>query len=115
MSTISHDDVGEDLRRIVISGRLDTPGTNAVAAQLAELTAAPKKGVVLDLCAVSFLASIGIGAIITSAKTVKSRGGRMVLVVGENSAVLMSLKTTGIDQLIPVFRSAADAERAALV
>ena len=115
MSMISHDDVGKDLRRIMISGRLDTLGTNAVAAQLAELTSAPKKGVVLDVCAVSFLASIGMGAIIAGARTVKNRGGRLVLVVGENSAVLTSLKTTGIDQLIPVFRSAADAEKAALV
>jgi len=114
MSTIRHDDVGEDLRRIVISGRLDTPGTSLVSARLAELTAAPKKGLVVDLTAVSFLASIGMSVLITGAKTVKNRGGRMVLVVGENSAIMMSLKTTGIDQLIPVFRSVADAEKAAL-
>jgi anti-sigma B factor antagonist len=114
MSTISHDDVGEDLRRIVISGRLDTPGTGLVASRLAELTAAPRKGLVVDLTAVSFLASLGMGVLITGAKAVKSRGGRMVLVVGENSAIMMSLKTTGIDQLIPVFRSVADAEKAAL-
>jgi anti-anti-sigma regulatory factor len=55
-----------------------------------------------------------MGVLITGAKAVKSRGGRMVLVVGENSAIMMSLKTTGIDQLIPVFRSVADAEKAAL-
>jgi anti-anti-sigma factor len=111
---ISHNDVGENLRRIMISGRLDMPGTDSVAAQLAELIAAPKKGVVVDLSAVNFLASIGIRALITSAKTVQQRGGKMVLVVNKGSTVMMSLQATGIDLLMPVFSSASDAERAAV-
>ena len=112
--SISHDDVGADLRRIVISGRLDIPGTDSVAAKLVELTAAPRKAVAVDLSAVKFLASVGIGALIASAKAVKKRGGKMVLVVDDGSTVMMSLEATGVDQLIPVFRSTADAERAAL-
>jgi len=112
--SISHSDVGENLRRIVITGRLDVPGTDSVAAQLVELTAAPKKGVVVDLSAVKFLASIGIRALITSAKAVQKRGGKMVLVVGDSSTVTMSLEATGVNELIPVFKSASDAERAAV-
>ena len=114
MSTITHDDVGPDLRRIVISGRLDTTGTDSIAAKLAELTAAPKKSVVVDLTGLKFLASIGIGTLVSSAKAVKARGGKMVLVVDESSTVMMSLEATGIDQLIPVFKTSSDAERAAL-
>jgi anti-anti-sigma factor len=110
--SISYDDVGENLRRVVISGRLDTPGTNSVASQLVELTAAPKKGVVVDLSAVNFLASIGIRALITSAKAVEQRGGKMALVVREGSTVVMSLQATGVDELIPVFNDAVDAEKA---
>lgn len=112
--SISHNDIGDNLRRIVISGRLDMPGTDSVASKLQELTAAPKKGVVVDLSTVQFLASIGIRALITSAKTVQQRGGKMVLVVDGGSSVLMSLEATGVDQLIPVFRNSADAERAAV-
>ena len=112
--SISYTDVGEQLRRIVISGRLDVEGTNSVAAQLEELAKAPKKGVVVDLYSLKFLASIGIRAIIASAKAVKERGGKMVLVVNQSSTVGMSLKATGIDKLVPVFGSASDAERAAV-
>lgn len=112
--SISYNDVGENLRRIVISGRLDLPGTDSVAAQLVELAAAPKKGVVVDLSAVRFLASIGISALITSAKAVQQRGGKMVLVVNDGSTVIMSLEATGVDELIPVFKNVADAERAAV-
>lgn len=112
--SIRYDDVGEHLRRIAISGRLDMPGTDSVASQLVELTAAPKKGVVVDLSAIKFLASVGIGALIASAKAVQKRGGKMVLVVDDGSTVMMSLEATGVDQLIPVFKNAADAERAAV-
>jgi len=112
--SISYNDIGENLRRIVISGRLDMPGTDSVASQLAELTAAPKKGVVVDLSAVKFLASIGIRALLTSAKAVQQRGGKMVLVVSKGSTVVMSLEATGIDLLIPVFNNTSDAERAAV-
>ena len=112
--SISFSDIGENLRRIVISGRLDMPGTDSVSAQLVELAAAPKKGVVVDLSAVKFLASIGIRALITSAKAVQQRGGKMVLVVNDSSTVMMSLEATGVDDLIPVFSSISDAERAAV-
>lgn len=112
--SISYDDVGANLRRIVISGRLDMEGTDAIAPQLVELTAAPGKGVVVDLSGVKFLASIGIRALITSARAVQKRGGKMVLVVNEGSTVVMSLRATGVDELIPVFSNASAAEKAAI-
>jgi len=112
--SISYDDIGDKLRRIVITGRLDMPGTDSVASKLGELVAAPKKGVVVDLTSVRFLGSIGIRALVTSASTVQQRGGKMVLVVDGGSTVVRSLEATGVDQLIPVFRDAADAEAAAV-
>jgi len=110
---ISHQDIGEKLRRIAITGRLDVAGTDTVATQLAALAAA-RNSVVVDLTSVQFLASIGIRALISTAKQVQQRGGKMVLVVAGGSSVVMSLEATGVNELIPVFRSAADAERAAL-
>lgn len=110
--SISYTDNG-DLRRISISGRLDVDGTNSVASQLVELVQAPKKGVVVDLSSLKFLASIGIRALVTAAKDVKARGGKMVLVVGSGSTVMMSIKATGVDQFVPVYGSASEAERAA--
>lgn len=112
--SISYDDVGDQLRRIVITGRLDMPGTDSIAARLVELTAAPKKGVVVDLSALRFLASIGISALISSAKAVQQRGGKMVLLISPTSTVGLSLEATGVDQLIPVFESSAEAEKEAV-
>jgi anti-anti-sigma factor len=112
--SISHTDVGDDLRKIVILGRLDIAGTDSVAGELEKLAATPKKGVVVDLSSLKFLASIGIRALFKSAKAVKDRGGKMVLVVGTNSTVMMSLEATGVSNIIPIFKSTAEAERAAV-
>jgi anti-anti-sigma factor len=110
--SISYEDIGGELRRIVISGRLDVAGTDTVAAKLEELAQAPKKGVVVDLSSLKFLASIGIRALIASAKAVKARGGKMVLVVDSGSTVMMSIKATGIDKVVPVFDDLDVAEKA---
>ena len=112
--SISHTDVGDNLRKIVILGRLDLPGTELVAGELEKLAAAPKKGVVVDVSSLKFLASLGIRALLKSAKAVEERGGRMVLFVGTNSQVAMSLEATGVSDLLPMFKSNGEAERAAV-
>jgi anti-anti-sigma factor len=112
--SISHTDIGDNLRKIRIMGRLDLLGNDSVAGELEKLAAAPKKGVVVDVSSLKFLASLGIRALVKCAKAVQERGGRMVLVVGSNSLVAMSLEATGVNNLIPMFRSSAEAERAAL-
>jgi anti-anti-sigma factor len=114
VATITHEDIGEDLRRIVISGRLDTPGTEEISAQLKELAAVPKRGIIVDLSGVPFAASIGIGQLIANAQAVKSRGGHMVLIATGTSAVMMSLQSTGIDRIIPTFTNAPEAYVGAL-
>ena len=110
--SISYTDAG-DLRTIVVSGRLDVDGTDSVASKLVELTGAPKKGVVVDISSLKFLASIGIRALVSAAKSVKARGGKLVLVVDTGSSVMMSIKATGVDQLVPVFDDTDDAAKAA--
>ena len=114
MSSINFKDVGPDLRRIMISGRLDTTGTSSISEKLVELANEPKQFVVVDLVDVQFLASIGIGTLITCAKAVKARGGKMALVVDKGSPVRMGLEATGVDSLIPTYGKVADAERAML-
>jgi anti-anti-sigma factor len=111
---ITHEDIGDSFRRITLSGRLDGPGTAEVDAKLAALSTAAKRRVVVDLTGVSFLASIGLRAVLSSAKAAQQSGGRMVLYVGANTAVTKTLEATGIDALIQTFADPAEAEKAAL-
>jgi len=113
-ATITHEDLGEDLRRIIIAGRLDTPGTDAISGPLQDLAAGPMRGVIVDLTNVQFAASIGIGKLIATAKQVKGRGGHMVLLVTGNSGMARTLEMGAIDRIIPVFQYMHEAHVGAL-
>jgi anti-anti-sigma factor len=113
-TTITYEDIGGDLRRILIAGRLDTPGTNEISPALHELAAAPIRAIIVDLSAVQFAASIAIGQLISTAQEVKSRGGHMVLLASGTSGVMMTLKMGMIDRVIPVFEFFHDAHVGAL-
>jgi anti-anti-sigma factor len=113
-TTVTYEDIGDTLRRIVISGRLDNIGTTEMAAGLAEAVAEPKRGVIVDLTGVAFLASVGIGQLIATAQEIKARGGFMVLLAMGSSSVMTSLKMASIDTLIPVFDNPSLAYSSAL-
>ncbi len=108
---ISHEDINPELRRIMLSGRLDIRGTDMIAARFAELSTDAKRNVIVDFTGVTFLASIGIRALISNAKALHKMGGRMALVVGDNSSVEKTLSSTGIDVLLQMFTSLEDAEK----
>jgi len=104
----------KNIRRITLTGRLDISGTAEIDTRFAALAAASEHRIVVDLTGVTFLASIGIRALIANAKAQQKRGGRMVLFVGDNAPITKTLQTTGIDALVPMFATYADAENAAL-
>lgn len=111
---IRYEDVNENVRRIYLSGRLDTAGSEQIAPQFTALAASAKRGVVVFLSDVTFLSSMGIRLLIASAKAQQARGGRMVLHIAGNDVVGRTLEATGIDELIPTFDDADDAEKALL-
>jgi len=115
-ASIRSDDVLEadgsmKLRRVVLSGRLDMLGMEEISLKLTSLTAIKPLPVILDLRDVSFLASIGIRSIISSARALNQKGGRMVILLGGNELVQATLESTGIDDVIPMVFDADQAER----
>ena len=108
--SISYSDSG-DLRTITLTGRMDVGGRDSMATQLVDLSAARTK-VVVNLLALTMLASIGIRALVISAKSAAARGAKIVLVVDSASSVMSNIRMAGVDQLIPVVTSPEDAERA---
>ena len=111
---ITFEDTLESLRHIRLTGRLDITGIDEISTTFAGLSTSATRNIVVDLSGVTFLVSFGIRELITNAKVVQKRGGRMVIFVGNNKAVHKTLETTGIDTLIPTFADAALADRAAL-
>ncbi|WP_254956807.1 STAS domain-containing protein [Cyanobium sp. Cruz CV13-4-11] len=94
-ASIRSDDVLEadgsiKLRKVVLADRLDMLGMEDIALKLTSLTAIKPLPVILDLRDVSFLASIGIRNIISSARALDQKGGRMVILLGNNELVKAS-------------------------
>jgi anti-sigma B factor antagonist len=109
---VSYEDIPPNLRRIKLAGRLDIQGTEMISARFAALSTESRRNVLVDFTGVTFLASIGIRALISNAKAVHKLGGRMVLVVGDNTSVARTLAATGIDVLLQMFTNLDDAEKA---
>ncbi|MCC7325365.1 MAG: STAS domain-containing protein [Burkholderiales bacterium] len=111
---IRYEDVTDGVRRIHLFGRLDTVGSEEIAGKLASLAESAKRGVVVYLSGVTFLSSMGIRALVSAAKALQARGGRLVLHVDGSDVVVRTLEATGVDELIPVFDDEDEAERAAM-
>jgi len=112
MVAIRVEDQKNEVRRIFLSGRLDTAGSEEIASQLAEVAASANRRVLVDLSNVTFLSSMGIRALIATAKDQQAKGGRVVVNVGGNDVVSRTLEATGVDELIAVFDDLDDAEGA---
>lgn len=110
MAIISCKDLNSAFRVISISERLDLQGTEKVEQSFLALTRTGKQNILVDLSDVTFLSSVGIRMLIAGGKALKGTGGRMVLVVGVNAAVIKTLKMTCVDAILPMFEKFEAAE-----
>lgn len=97
-------------RLVTIDGRLDSAGSDQIATRFSAMSSGSKPFVIVDLSQVSFLSSIGIRLIIQNAKALQGKGGKMVLITGNNEHVSSTLDSTGISGLVPLYLSIELAE-----
>lgn len=91
----------------VLRGRLDVAGASAIELKF-NATAGARKAMVVDLSAVSFVASMGMRLLLLVGKTMSARGGKMAL-LSPLPEVASVLHTAGIDTVIPICASRDDA------
>jgi anti-anti-sigma factor len=102
-------ELDNNIRLIKFIGKLDIAGTTEIETQFAAYCAGENPRVVVDLSEVEFLASIGIRLLTRTAKSVTSRGGKMVL-LNPSPDVQHVLDVTGIPAIIPVHSHLESAE-----
>jgi anti-sigma B factor antagonist len=85
-------------------GRLDILGAEAVALPLATLSGS-KNGLYIDMSGVTFVASIGLRHLVSAAKAVGRRGGKVV-VLNPTAAVAEVITTSGLTGLLHIERGA---------
>jgi anti-anti-sigma factor len=106
---IQYDELSNGIRLIKLIGKLDILGVNEIETKFSGYCSGENVKVLVDLSDVDFLASIGIRLLTTNAKSLLSRGGRMVL-LNPTSSVREVLDLTGIPDIIPMYEQLESAE-----
>ena len=105
-------ELGEGIRKVDLHGRMDIEGTQKIATQFTSVVATGKASVIVDLSGVDFMASIGIGLIVSTMNALKKRGGKMVL-LNAKPIVALVLEKSAINTIIPMVQD-LDSARSAL-
>jgi anti-anti-sigma factor len=105
--TLATEELAGDVTKIILDGRMDIEGAAAIDLKM-NVIAGSRRAVLVDLQKVSFLGSMGLRTLVTPARAMKVRGGKMVL-FGPSESVEKVLKTSGIDALIPVHHELSSA------
>lgn len=104
---VDAEEIVPEVTKVNLRGRLDAAGVASVETTFARL-AQTQKCLVVDLSRVTFIASTGLRTLIAGARTIAAGDGRMAFLQPDPS-VESVLISSGIDQVIPVFQTLADA------
>lgn len=100
------------LTRVVLSGRIDVAGAAQIDLPMS-VVGGSRRAVVIDLAGVEFMASMGLRSLVSCAKAILSKQGRVVL-LAPRPPVEEVIVTSGIDELIPIHHDAVVAAQAVL-
>jgi len=101
------------IRLLKLAGELDLQGVGEIETKFGAYTAVEKPLILVDLEEVIFLASIGIRMLVSTAKVVVRRGGKLIL-LNPQPNVLTVLQMAGILEIIPSFDDLESATKALL-
>ncbi|HZM20799.1 MAG TPA: STAS domain-containing protein [Anaerolineales bacterium] len=106
---LQYKELDNNIRFIKLTGRLDIIGTGEIETKFAGYSAGEKIRVIVDLSEVDFLSSIGIRLLMLTAKSVTSRGGKIVI-LSPIPDVQNVLEIAGIPSIIPIYSHLESAE-----
>lgn len=101
------------IRVLQPAGRLDLPGEQAISLKFTAEANGAGSSLIVDLSAVTYIASIGLRLFFSNARSLKPRGHRMIL-LQPSTAVEEILRLAGVDTFCPITADATEAERLAL-
>lgn len=101
--------VDNGIRLIKLIGKLDIIGTGEIKTKFMNHCAGDKVRLVVDLSEVDFLASSGVRLLVLAAKSVASRGGKMVI-LNPIPEIQTALEMAGIPAIIPIYSHFESAE-----
>lgn len=106
------DDSVAGLTRVTLSGELDIAGVAAVSDSFTSNVVTRRQSAVVDLSGVTFVASLGMGLLVSTAKALLRFDKRLVL-LRPQSLVESALRAAGLDTVLPIAADEAAAARLA--
>ena len=104
---IDAEDVAPGVTKVNLRGRLDANSVHAIS-ETFQRVARTQNQLIVDLSRVTFIASTGLRTLISAARAVASRSGRMAI-LGPDPAVEAVLITSGTDAVMPIFQDLVEA------
>ncbi|SFS89573.1 STAS domain-containing protein [Marininema halotolerans] len=98
--TIQEHTQSDSATTLVVSGEVDAYTAPQLREKLMPLTK-QKQEIFLDLTAVEYMDSTGLGVLIGAYKSLRAQGGRLVL-VGMSARLSRLLKITGLTEIIDI-------------
>jgi anti-anti-sigma factor len=98
---LQYSEIENGINVLKLVGILDFKGVDEIETKFAGYSTGDRSKVLVDLSEVEFLTSIGVRLVVTTAKSVANRGGKLVL-LNPNENVKGVLEMTGIMDIIPV-------------
>lgn len=94
------EDLPDGVTKAALAGRMDIDGANSVDLHF-NVLAGSKRALVVDLSEVSFIASMGLRTLMTCARAIASKGGKMALAAPQEN-VLKVLTTSGVGEIVAI-------------
>lgn len=101
-------DVGSNVRKVMLTGRLDTPAVLGIETQFVTAIVPGGKNAIVDLSQVDFVSSMGIRMFISVARILKDKQVKLVFYAPQRM-VNDVLETASFRHIAPVCANAAEA------
>ena len=104
-------ETSDTLTHVALSGRLDIEGLHDIDVKFHAATASRGLPSIVDFSRVEFIASLGMGMLISCARSL-GRKGTVMVIYGATDAIAETLRAAGIDQGIPLVATLEEAKAA---
>ena len=106
---LEYSELEDGIRLIKLTSMLDMDGTTSIGAEFARYCEGENVFVLVDLERLTYLSSIGIPLLISNAKVVVARGGRLALVKPQPN-VKYVLDITGVSHILRIYNDIETAQ-----
>lgn len=94
--------------KAVFEGRMDSTSVGSVESRFIDHVVPRQRPAIVDMTAVTFVASLGIRMLLGTARALSREGAKLAM-YGANGEVLEVIETTSLSEIIPVVRTEAEA------